>query len=107
MKIDNSMVMMLGLAGLGGLMFFMMNKKSEESNQLNQLQMQQLVASIAQRGNVQDPGIQADMYAQLMAAVQKTGSVDKALRDQQLISGYVQLGVGTATQIGTMIASFL
>lgn len=103
--VDTNTLILLGGMGLLGVgMFFGLRRPSPAPVQQQQAQM--AASEIANALNVQNQTQYQEMYSSLLKALNKSGGdMDKALRDQQLIAGWVNMGIGAATQITGAIAS--
>ena len=103
MKIDPTMLMLVG-GGLVGV-YLLTQKKSQQQQPQQGYGADLAFQQMAQALNATQAQ-QVQMAALFEQALAKSGgSVDKALRDQQLVSGYVNMGLGAATAISTIIGS--
>lgn len=101
MKIDNTTLLLIGGGALA--VFFFMQQRTEKAAGATEadLKFAQLAAALNATQSQQ-----VEMAAMFNKALAKSGgSVDKALRDQQLIAGYMNMGLGAATAIADIASS--
>lgn len=108
MKVKGSTVLigLLGLAVVGGGAYLLLRDRDGAPSGNDEVKAAAVTEDLAASLNVQNQQQFQQMYQMMLGALkQHGGDVDRALRDQQLISGYVDMGVGAATQIATAIGS--
>ena len=101
MKIDNTTMLLIGGGALA--VFFFMQRRTEQAAGATEadVKFQQLAMALNAT-----QAQQVEMAAMFEKALAKSGgSVDKALRDQQLMAGYMNMGLGAATAIADIAAS--
>lgn len=102
----DTLLMLGGLAVLGAGMFYFMNKQSQAAPPSDAAA---LTDSVASGLNVRSDAQYSEMLGMMQSMLSQvnTGGKSKAQAQQELISGYVSLGVGSATQIASAIASIV
>lgn len=103
---NTALIGLLGLIVVGGGAYLIMRDRRPPADAPMQDKAAVATDELAAALNVKSDQQFEQMYGMMMQALQKSGGdMDKALRDQQLIAGYVDLGISSATQIANAIGS--
>jgi hypothetical protein len=107
MKVDNNMLLLIGaLAVGGGVLYYVTREKPVQPQQQVPQQVQAAVEAQAAALGVTNQNQLAQMMSMFQSALSSHGGdINQALQSQQLISGYVNMGLGAAQAIASTISS--